>query len=67
MIVKVQMPIGGDPTKALIYNEDRSVRELFAITYPLKQAMRARMKAYFHAEIVNSKLVLGNEAPEQTW
>lgn len=68
MIVKIQLPIGGDMSKALVYNKDRSVCELMPVGIAKKAFGRSRdVKGYFYALLDKTILRIGARAPEQNW
>ena len=69
-IVKVQLPITiTEPIlRVLIYNEDKSVFQMFEATDELIERVGPRKKKYMWAHIdEDSKLVLDEDAPEQDW
>lgn len=49
-VVKIQLPIAGDLSKALIYNEDRSINFLWPVE-DVQDIMDGRPKVYFFATI----------------
>ena len=66
IIVKVQLPLNDPTLDALIYDEERSW-QLFVPVEHVEGLMRGRPKVFFQARIVEDKLLLGDEAPEQDW
>jgi hypothetical protein len=69
MIVKVQQSITTNASKPqmLAYSENRKIEYLGDLTRKVKQRLNGRLKAYFDADIVNRKIELYNEVPEQDW
>lgn len=69
VIIKLQLPLMSthDEPLALIYNKDRSVEEMLPVTDDVRKLMKGRYKAFFHAEIVNDKIVIDKEAKWQSW
>jgi hypothetical protein len=66
VIVKVQLPIGGEDSLALVYEHGRANQRLVPVS-TVADRMRGRPKAYFYAKAGADPLVLGDEAPEQAW
>ena len=57
MIVKIQIPIGGDLTRALIYNENRTILELAPIKIARKAFGKSKdLKGYFKAKLIKTIL-----------
>lgn len=76
MIVKVQAAIASTEgaNQVLIYNKTRDVMwngEDKAVTDKIKHMMDVgailQPKAFFHAELKNTKIVIGDQAPWQSW
>jgi len=69
MIVKVQQSITTNANKPqmLVYSDNRKIEYLGDLTRKVKQRLNGRLKAYFDADIVNRKIELYNEVPEQDW
>jgi len=65
-IFKVQVPLYGDP-KALIYNEDDTIRFFAPITDDLLQSMDGQPKAFFYGFVANNSFHIKKEAPWQDW
>ena len=54
----------------LIYDEDRNYHYMTSKPHEVKPVLKLlgqKPKAYFEAEIVNTRLQIGAEAPEQDW
>jgi len=72
-IVKVQWPIStNEPIPhVLIYNEDRTIRELRPANEAWRKVMRGELKAYFwaHLQWPSNRLFveITNPAPMQEW
>lgn len=66
-IVKVQLPIMGDMSNALIYDRKKKIMTHVPITKPIRIAMDGNLKAYFHAELKGDKVELISKAPWQEW
>lgn len=68
MIVKVQLPIGGnmEVNPALVYDRDRSFQRYVPVG-DVAERMQDRPKAYFYATLKFGQLALGDEAPWQPW
>ena len=68
MIVKVQLPLMGEPLM-LVYNKDRSIIGQFEVDPQLKSMMKGRMKAYFYANpvLVHDQVQIIKPAPDQDW
>lgn len=69
MIIKIQMSLmtnAGRP-QALMYNKDRSALLEIEATKDIQHLMHGRPKAFFHAEIVDTKFVISHEAKWQNW
>lgn len=73
MIVKIQVALfssDGNLGQALIYDETREfmyqteTQEEFA---PIKKLMGDEPKKFFHAEVIDSQFVIGDEAEWQDW
>ncbi len=65
--IKVQMPLVGEMTKALIYNQDRSVETRWPVKN-LKEVMLGSTKRYFRARIDDAgALEILRPAKEQSW
>jgi len=47
VIVKVQMPLGGDMSQALVYSEDRKYLGYLDITQKIRTAMGKSVKGFF--------------------
>lgn len=70
MIIKVQLPLrttAPEDAGALLYNRDKSVMTSLAISKPLLARMKNRVKVFFHADIVNGSVEIGEEASWQDW
>lgn len=69
MIVKVQFPLASNEPQplALIYNQDRSVCVQIPITDPLRARMGGRKKRFFHAEVSDFGVEIGDAVPEESW
>lgn len=69
-IVKVQIPLmtnGVEPT-ALIYNKDRSIIVQIPISDEILSMFQpGQYKIYVFAELKDTLLHLGDNAPEQNW
>lgn len=66
MIVKVQLPLAGDPM-AFVYSEDRSISLYVPASAVTRRFGGEEKKLFFHAEIVGDQLELGERAPWQKW
>ena len=67
-IFKIQIPLGGDASNALIYNESRSSQGLILITEELKKSMSGEHKKFFYAaHEKDGELKIWKEAPWQGW
>ena len=65
MVVKVQMPLGGDATEALIYDESRRLT-LQAPVEQVRGIMGEDIKAYFNARITRGgKLTIEGRTADQ--
>lgn len=67
MIVKVQLPLAGAMTHALVYNKDRSYNKMLLITPALEEKMGGEKLAYFSSHSENGELILGRKRPVQVW
>jgi hypothetical protein len=68
IIVKVQLPLAGDQTRALVYNQDRSVIQMLPISPELLDKFGPEeVKAYCYAEVDRDGFVLMGRAPDQAW
>jgi hypothetical protein len=70
MIIKLQVPLASsEPNpKALVYNQDRSVEQMFPISPEIMKLMKGRPKAYFVAKInADQELEILAEATPQSW
>jgi hypothetical protein len=66
VIVKIQTALSDPTHPSLVYDRDRT----FMFHVPEAQVaerMRGRPKVYFYAEVIDDKLALGDEAPDQPW
>ena len=70
-LVKVQAVIrgSGHDLDLLVYNESRSLSFTCPSTLKLRQALRGRLKAYFHAAVDYDaeEWTIVEEAPDQSW
>lgn len=68
MIVKVQLPIAGEPL-VLVYNEERSLFLQFPVTKEIKKHARGDVRYFCEAQInpVTQTLELGARVGEQGW
>ena len=70
-IIKVQWPLSTtlDVPPILIYNEDRSIKELIPATEEWRKLMKGRVKVYFYATLTepDGTLTIGEIAPDQSW
>jgi len=73
LVVKVQVPLDA-PGPVLVYNEDRSVQQLFDKPGELGGAMlklEGKPKGFFYAHVTHAGgqrgLILDEPAPWQTW
>lgn len=67
MIVKVQLPLGGEPM-VLVYNQDRSVIGHVPLTTEVQECFAdGEMKAFFHARMRGTELEIQGRAPWQEW
>lgn len=69
MIIKAQLSLSTTEARQrfFVYNEDRSVMFEEPATGSHVAIMTGQPKKYFHAEIVNHKVVIGSEALWQDW
>lgn len=69
MIVKVQISLASSDNKKqmLVYNKSRNVMYEDAASPEILKLIRNRPKAYFNAEVVNTKIVLDDEVEQQNW
>jgi len=69
MIVKIQTSLDSSDgvQRALIYNKDKSVQYEMEVDDNIKSIMKGRLKPYFRAELVGTRISLGEEMPEQSW
>ena len=69
MIVKVQLPLFSSEKNppALIYNKDRKIYATVPVTEEVVELMGDSAKEFFHAEIEDGNIVLGDKAPWQKW
>lgn len=68
MIVKIQRPIWGNMTQALVYNKSRSIMELMPIKIANKAFRRSKkVKGFFYATLKKTILHIGPTAPWQKW
>jgi hypothetical protein len=69
MIVKVQLPLASNEAQppALVYDEKRSFQAMVPVTKEIKDAMKGKPKAFFHAHRENDKVMLDQPAPWQNW
>ena len=69
-IVKIQTPLFGG-SEVLVYNEDKSVMEMFPNSLEIERAMAGEDKKFFYAKNVkvNEGFILDiiKEAPWQDW
>ncbi len=68
-IVKVQLPIASneDDAPLLIYNEDRSIMETFAMTDEMHEVFTELKSFHYVQHRKDGKLVFCGEAPWQDW
>lgn len=69
MIVKVQLPIAGDMSQALVYDEKRSIQTFIPVTASLLEAMDGRLKVYFRVSCdeEQKRLLVEAEIESQEW
>lgn len=69
MIVKVQIPIGGNHKEplALIYDRERKYETMIRFGDELVKAMNYKPKAFFQARLVGDKIQLLNRVPDRGW
>lgn len=68
MIVKIQIPIGGNgPQLALVYNKSRTFETYLDIDENLSAFMKGRAKAFFHVQLQGENLSIESEAAWQEW
>src|SRR5690349_22919079 len=76
MIVKVQIPIVTSEPKpmVLVYNEDRSVQDMFPYTAQLRRTLRGKLKSFWYAHLIPNReprgtftVSLDAPAPRQEW
>lgn len=70
MIVKVQASVATNHPEGqqiLIYNKSRNVSWDQTVTPEFKKLLRGRPKAFFHAKLVDTKIMIGQEAEWQSW
>jgi hypothetical protein len=66
-IVKVQRSIAGEPS-VLIYSKDRSVQMQSEFGKAEQKLFKpCEVKTFYHARVINKRLVLGERAEWQTW
>lgn len=72
-VVKVQVSLDG-AGPVLVYNKDRSIREMFegdATEAKTRRLLEGEPKGFFYAHVDNQSgkrgLILGEPAPWQTW
>lgn len=66
-VLKIQVPIAGDMTKALIYNQDSSINFLWPVE-DVEDIMDGRLKAYFLATIdQDGKVSIEGEVEGHEW
>jgi aminoglycoside/choline kinase family phosphotransferase len=65
--IKVQLPIAGDMSKALVYNEDRTINFLWPVE-DIQDIMYGRPKAYFSSTIdQDGQVTIESEIKELDW
>jgi hypothetical protein len=68
MIVKLQLPLGGEPDFALIYDKKREYLGLVPVTPDVRRAMGDSVKKFFYAHPAKGgKLMIDMDAPWQEW
>jgi hypothetical protein len=70
ILVKIQIPTMStlQHAPAFVYDEKKAFRTFLHVTPELSKKMKGRLKAYFWAECDSkNKVVLGDEAPLQSW
>jgi hypothetical protein len=72
MIVKIQQSLFSSDgvTSVMVYDENRDYHYMTSKkkeVEPIIKLLGKRPKAYFEAELVNTRLQIGAEAPEQDW
>lgn len=65
MIVKIQVSLI-QPSRTLIYNETGSIQFEEPTTPDVLELMKGRPKAFFHATVEDTILVIGDEVQTQT-
>lgn len=74
-VVKVQLPLFASPggmNDVLVYNEDRTVSQVFRLSDrdvgELREIMGGEPRGYFHAHTGDTQMLeLDSAAPEQDW
>ena len=68
-IFKIQLPIRTtEPVpKALIYNEDRSIEEIFPASSFKSLFENGEMKIFHYGELIDGTLNINHRAPNQEW
>jgi aminoglycoside/choline kinase family phosphotransferase len=65
--VKIQLPLAGDMTNALIYNEDKTINFLWPVE-DVQDIMYGRPKAYFLSTInQDGQVTIESETEERDW
>lgn len=69
MIVKIQLPIMGDMSKAYVYNEDRTFEYFMHMTPEIVLLMGEEKKVFFEVEFnyKTDHLDIGKRLPDQGW
>ena len=69
MIVKIQLPLAGDMSQALVYDGNRSLNTLIPVTDSLLEAMDGRPKVYFRVSCDEDqkRLSVLAEVADQEW
>lgn len=65
-IVKVQMPVAGNMTVALVCNRDDSFCRHFPV-HKFEAKMKGELKKFFRAHYNSHSFNLGMELPDQGW
>lgn len=67
-IVKIQRPLSGDMTRALVYNRSESICQFTDWSDDLRRLFKDRTKMYFRAHLrENGQLVLDKVLAHQDW
>lgn len=66
LIVKIQAALNDPTLPSLVYDRERTFM-FHTPSADVANRMQGRAKVYFYAEVIDGRLALGDEAPEQPW